>query len=394
MHWTPEISQSNSPVRANGIDAIAVAPRLDVAALLAVWSVPALLTCAQRFFFVLAAGSGALPGSEWWRVFLSQAPPWYAWAALTPLILRIATAFPLGPGRRRWTIAAHVAMCALCLLAHAMTYVAAGALTGTIPTRFTPRTYIVPTILSYLPVVAVIYAAVVGFGAWRAADARARRREVEAMALTAQLSRAQLMALRMQIQPHFLFNALNTVAVLVGERDHDAAALLIAKLSGVLRSVLRGEPDATVPLRDEIALLGEYLDIEQVRFADRLRVTWELDADALDVPVPAFVLQPLVENAIRHGVGRSPEGGTLEIGAQLDPRALVLWVRDDGAGDCDASFGATDGAAIGSTGGLGIGLANTRARIAQLYGARATLTLDVRGAQGTIARISLPRADT
>jgi LytS/YehU family sensor histidine kinase len=226
------------------------------------------------------------------------------------------------------------------------------------------------TALGYVPVMTLVYAGVVGFVEWRSADARVRAQEREAAELSAQLAQAQLSALRMQLHPHFLFNALNTITVLVAEQERETAMQLLARLGGVLRAVVRGDPAREVPLRDEVALIGEYLDIEQVRFADRLRVEWDLDAAALDQLVPVFVLQPLVENALRHGVGRSPPGGVLQIGARVTDDDLALWVYDDGPGGAPAAHGA------GEESGQGIGLSNTRARLARLYGERSSLTLE------------------
>jgi two-component system, LytTR family, sensor kinase len=230
-----------------------------------------------------------------------------------------------------------------------------------------------------------VYAAVVGVIEWRAADARSRAREREAAELAAELAKAQLSALRMQLHPHFLFNALHTITVLVGEEERETAMQLLVRLGGVLRAVVRGDPAREVPLSEEVALIGEYLDIEQVRFADRLRVEWDLDAAALDCLVPVFVLQPLVENALRHGVGRAPAGGVLRISAKVDGTALELGVYDDGPRGAAATHGA------GEEAGQGIGLSNTRARLARLYGPDATLVLQqTEGEGGMYARIRIP----
>jgi LytS/YehU family sensor histidine kinase len=231
-----------------------------------------------------------------------------------------------------------------------------------------------------------VYCAVVGVLEWRAADERARAQERAAAELSAELAQAQLSALRMQLHPHFLFNALNTIAVLVGEEQRETAMQLLARLGGVLRAVVRGDPSHQAPLRDEVALIGEYLEIEQVRFADRLRVDWDLDAAALDHVVPVFVLQPLVENALRHGVGRSTLGGKLQIGARLEVETLVLWVYDDGP------RGALPVAGVGEEPGRGIGLSNTRARLTRLHGDSASLTLTAAPGGGMTARIRLPIA--
>jgi two-component system, LytTR family, sensor kinase len=354
--------------------------RLRPALVAAIWTVPALLSCAQRFLFS-AMGATSLP---LWRLVLSQAPPWYAWAALTPFIRWITRRFPLRPPYQWPAIVAHIAACLASQVIHGAVYTTSLILVQTTPPQFTPLGYLLRITLGDIPAMTLVYAAVVGVIEWRGADMRARSHEVHASALSAELARAQLVALQMQLQPHFLFNALNTISVFIGEGDRERAMRLVARLGDVLRTVLRADAASETSLRAEIAFIAEYLDIEQERFSDRLELRWELDAAALDLRVPVFVLQPLVENALRHGVGRAPAGGTLEIGARAAGRRLILWVRDDGPGDALA----TDVGA--SEPGLGIGLVNTRARLTRLYGSNASLTLDRDRARGIIVEITLP----
>ena len=349
-------------------------------AVLAVWTVPAALATGERFAFSSLGLGRMTPG----QLLLTTALPWYAWAAVTPLISAVVRRFPV-----RWrttSVAAHVVTCAVSQSAYSAAYTLAAVVAGTIPQRWaaSPLQYFAVTVFGWLPVMTLVYAAVVGAMEWRAADARGRAREREAAELSAQLAQAQLSALRMQLHPHFLFNALNTITVLVGEEQRDTAMQMLARLGGVLRTVVRGDPSRELPLRDEIALIAEYLDIEQVRFADRLRIEWDLDAVALDHRVPVFVLQPLVENALRHGVGRSPLGGRLEVGADVYDGMLRLWVLDDGP------RGATPVHGAGEESGQGIGLSNTRARLRRLYGPEASLGLESVENGGTRALIRIP----
>lgn len=188
--------------------------------------------------------------------------------------------------------------------------------------------------------------------------------------------KARLEALRYQLHPHFLFNTLNAISTLVADQRNAEAGTMIARLSDFLRLTL-DQPDAEeVSLADEIDFVRRYLEIEQVRFGDRLDVAIDVADDAWSARVPSLLLQPLVENAIRHGVAPREQGGRVEIGARITGRELRLWVADDGPGIDTA------------TNGNGIGLANTRQRLETLYGGAHRFAL-VNGS-GLRAEIELP----
>jgi LytS/YehU family sensor histidine kinase len=161
---------------------------------------------------------------------------------------------------------------------------------------------------------------------------QAQDRETQAARLTAQLAEARLGALRMQLNPHFLFNSLNAITVLVRDQNTVAASRILELLSDVLRLVLRAEGSPETRLSTELHFLDRYLAIEQVRFSDRLRTRVEVDATIRRAAVPRFILQPLVENAVRHGIARRRDAGALEIAAQRDGDTLMLTVRDNGPG--------------------------------------------------------------
>ena len=224
-----------------------------------------------------------------------------------------------------------------------------------------------------------MYFALVGIQHALAYMAQARERQIQTARLTAQLAEARLGALRMQLNPHFLFNSLNAIAVLVRDRNTAAASRMLELLSDVLRQVLRAEGSHETPLSTELDFLERYLAIEQVRFSDRLRPRVEVDAAIRRAAVPRFILQPLVENALRHGIARRADAGLLEVTAQRDGDTLVLTVRDDGPGLGPAGPSAT-----------GVGLANTRARLAALYGDRATLEIANAAGAGVLVSIRLP----
>jgi two-component system LytT family sensor kinase len=204
----------------------------------------------------------------------------------------------------------------------------------------------------------------------------------EASKLHAQLAEARLRALQMQINPHFLFNTLHAVSSLV-ERDPRGVRRMIARLSELLRHTLESTGVQEVPLQEELEFLRGYLDIQRIRFQGRLDVVEQVDPDVLDAQVPNLILQPLVENAIKHGVSAIEGVGQLEIRAWRDDEFLHLSVYDNGPG-----LGASgDGE---GTVAEGVGLRNTRARLESLYGSRHSLVLESRDGGGLEARISLP----
>jgi signal transduction histidine kinase len=196
---------------------------------------------------------------------------------------------------------------------------------------------------------------------------RYRDSELTASRLEAQLARAHLETLRMQLHPHFLFNTLNAISVLI-DRDPEDARKTLGRLSDLLRLTLEYDGVQEVPLEREIDFLDRYLAIEKTRFGDRLTVRVEVDPEVMHAPVPAMILQPLVENAIRHGINRQRGPGVVEICASRTNGTLCLRVRDNGAGMQDLPDR------------KGVGLTNTRERLQRMYGTR--FLLDVRNNEG------------
>ena len=228
---------------------------------------------------------------------------------------------------------------------------------------------------------AVVYAGVVGMTCAAAFLQRSRQRERRTLELEASLAKARLDALRLQINPHFLFNALNAIASLVHTRP-DAADDMIGSLSGLLRASLQGDGRHEVPLERELELLRLYTDIERTRFGDRLSFEEVVDPDASGALVPALVLQPLVENAVRHGLEPRPGPGTVRLTARRDGDRLVILVADDGIG-CDPERPSR---------GSGIGLTNVRDRLRALHGDDASLAIAPAPAPGggTVVTLTLP----
>jgi two-component system, LytTR family, sensor kinase len=215
-------------------------------------------------------------------------------------------------------------------------------------------------------------------------NAKIREREafelrVQASELEKQLATAQLGALKMQLQPHFLFNTLGAIMVLIQQRETAQAGAMVAGLGDLLRLTLEDVEAQEIPLWRELEFLRLYLSIEQVRFEDRLRVRIASPSALSDVLVPHMVLQPIVENAVRHGLCESEEGVTIEVGASSADGLLALIVSDDGPGLVSPRAGHS-----------GIGLANTRARLTRLYGDRARLDVEQAGSRGVRVTITLP----
>ncbi|MGC2256894.1 MAG: histidine kinase [Candidatus Sulfotelmatobacter sp.] len=202
------------------------------------------------------------------------------------------------------------------------------------------------------------------------------------------LLHARMEALQNQINPHFLFNTLNSISSLV-RFDPDTARDLISKLATILRRLLNSA-DSFVPLREEVEFIDNYLDIEVVRFGeDKLRVVKELAPESLDVMVPSMLLQPLVENSIKHGLASKVEGGSIHLRSRLSGSGLVIEVEDDGVGM--AASQAPDSVSIR---GAGIGMANISERLQVLYGDAARMTIDSHEGKGTLVRIRLPLLQT
>ncbi|HEV2272262.1 MAG TPA: histidine kinase [Steroidobacteraceae bacterium] len=197
--------------------------------------------------------------------------------------------------------------------------------------------------------------------------------------LEAQLVSAELRRLRTQLNPHFLFNTLNAIAEL-GYTDPEAADRTITQLSSLLRKSLDDSHQQEIALRDELEFLRRYLDIQRILLRGRLQIEFDIAADALNARVPGMILQPLVENAVTHGIGRGG-GGYLTLRARREDDLLVIEVEDDGRGLVSA---------VPRGGREGIGIGNTRARLSYLYGGLAGLELSSRPGEGSIACLKIP----
>ena len=209
---------------------------------------------------------------------------------------------------------------------------------------------------------------------------RLREREARSMQLEGKLAKAQLSMLKMQLQPHFLFNTLNTISALTRDNPLGAEDMLV-RLSDLLRQTLDNDAEPEVPLRAELQFIGHYLEIEQVRFADRLHISIDSSPDTLDALVPNMLLQPLVENALRHGIGRKAQGGHLEVRSRKDADNLLICVQDSGPGFPNGASGAL---------AEGIGISNTRSRLEHLHPGNHRITFTNALDGGAVVTLRIP----
>ncbi|MBM3880602.1 MAG: sensor histidine kinase [Verrucomicrobia bacterium] len=304
---------------------------------------------------------------------------WYVWALLSLAIVWFARRFPLQ--RRHWAKLAviHTAASLLVCVAYVLIRAGVGQLQspwlgmtttfwGTAERLFLKNTFL--NLLIYWIIVSVS----LGFDYYR----KFRDREVRTADLERRLAEAKLMALQMQLNPHFLFNTLHTISALV-HKDVEAADRMIARLSELLRLALENTNANEVPLAQELDFLRRYLEIEQTRFGDRLSVKLEVAPDTLAAQVPNLVLQPLVENAIRHGLEPHRRPGCIQLRAERKGDQLELEVRDNGGG-----------LAPGKPFQAGVGLANTQARLEHLYGRGQRCELRAAVGGGLVVSLRLP----
>ncbi|GAB3425857.1 sensor histidine kinase [Massilia solisilvae] len=336
------------------------------------WILCAAVFATQSHFAAAVRGQSVPWGAAFaaWLVWAS------GWALLTLPILRLAKRVPF-ERRAFWrVVAVHVPGSVVAVLFNLALYAAAAPLVGAPgvgpdwSANFS-RLFV----MTFLPNLAV-YWALVGAVQFLRLRHNIHERERRHLRLEAQLAEAQLLALKSQLQPHFLFNTLNSIAVLIGD-DPAAARYMLQLLCGLLRKVLDNDGSREVTLREELDFIASYLAIEQIRFADRLSYHVDAGPDVMQARVPSLVLQPLVENAIRHGVARRARPGRIVISARADNGMLRLAVTDNGAG-------------LGRDVKWGIGLSNTRARLQQMFGARHAFDIGENPGGGTAVSLAIP----
>jgi two-component system, LytTR family, sensor kinase len=351
------------------------------AAVLGVWAALGVIYAAPIYIEVRAEGMNHAA----WRVFSWGILTWAAWAPLTPVMVSLARRYSLVEQGWRRSLAVHLPAFLLISAAHSA---AATVITlsikpfdnmGTSPMSFWPR--FLSRMQGALGADLLVYGAVLGVCYAIDYYRKYREREFLATQLEAQLAQAQLDSLRMQLHPHFLFNTLNGIVGLVRDDKNQAAIGMLVGLSDLLRHALEHSDQQEIELKDELNFIRLYLDIQQMRFSDRLQIETEIDPKTLKALVPNFLLQPLAENALRHGISRSVDSGFIGITSKIVSANLRLTVFDNGAG-------LPNKWQLKSSGG--IGLANTAARLQQLYNGKHLFDIRNREEGGVEVVIVIP----
>jgi two-component system, LytTR family, sensor kinase len=341
----------------------------------AAWLGPAIMAAAVEVVQTRMSTGHAPPI----RAVIFRGGDWLLYALLTPGVFWLARRLPLERGRLLVRLPVHVLGAVALSGAWALCGVALNRLLyGVASTPYGQG--MLGWIFTTLPFGLAVYFSVLGVEHATRYFVQARERETQAAELSARLAEARLGALKMQLQPHFLLNSLNAITVIVRDRDTATATRMLEQLGEMLRRVMGSDRRQEVPLRDELEFVRNYLAIEQVRFSDRLVASVEVDAAVANAAVPEFVLQPLVENALRHGLARSVGAMSLRIGGHREGDTLVLTVADDGPG-----LVAQPQSAEG-----GIGLRNTRQRLDTMYGGAASLALGETPGGGVTATVCIP----
>ncbi|MEW5875635.1 MAG: sensor histidine kinase [Candidatus Zixiibacteriota bacterium] len=320
----------------------------------------------------------------WWELFRAKAALWYVWGFCTPFLLWFAGRYQLEGGSLARRLPILVGASVVFTAAYIVLYTGVLYLNARFVEDIRESTFAglldwvigVHSSWYYLAfwVTIGIENAAIYYSSFRDREIRTARLETE-------LAAAQLAALRNQLQPHFLFNTLHTILALVRVKDQATAERMLTALSDLLRQSLDHVKQHETSLREELGFLRRYIEIEQIRFSDRLRVEWEIDPDTLDARVPAFVLQPLAENAIRHGIEKRPGPGHIGITAGKSAGSVMLEVRDNGAGIEPPGL---------DRGQYGHGLGGLRTRLQVLYPGRHSLDIVSGNGTGTTVRLTLP----
>jgi two-component system, LytTR family, sensor kinase len=351
-------------------------PRLPVTLIIALWTIPALLSTFETVVFASINGQP----TPVWRAFVSEASGWYTWALITPLVIRMGIRFPVVRPLRWRHIAAHVGVLLSAGLAQAIVSSGVGHFVAITSRPFLPM--VRAWYLSQLPFTLVIYVAIVGVSYALRERRRAEARERHAERLAKELAEAHVRALRMQLQPHFLFNTLNAIMALVRDVKTERAIQALSLLSDVLYTTIRAGDEQETTLEKELSFVGRYLEIERVRFGDRLNVAVDMAPGVANALVPTFLLQPFVENALRHGIAPRRPSGNVRLSAASEEAQLVMSVIDDGIGlpaDWEERMS------------RGVGIANARARLARMYGDAGSVAILPRSVgSGTEVSVRLP----
>src|SRR5215469_3300863 len=344
----------------------------------AIWFFIGLFDATQNVFVMRAEGMH----HAWNRLFITLLISWLPWALATPLVLGLGRRYPPTQIRPLSTWLRHLAACLSIGLVYSIWNATLDVLLnpyamvpGPEPFRKNLWMKFYNGLLAWL----ILYSTILLVSYLIESRARFARQQTEAARLNEQLVKAQLSALRRQIEPHFLYNTLNAIAGLIREKRNDDAVKMIVELGDFMRRVLDDSNLQQVPLREELEFARKYLDIQKVRFVERLQCTVDVPNDLLPAQVPTLILQPIVENAIKHGIAKRAQGGAIRILASRSNGRLILSVYNDGPG-------LPENGTVRS----GIGLANMRTRLQSLYGEAFELNMHNQVPGGVEVSVSVP----
>ena len=322
-----------------------------------IWSGVGLFDATQNVFVMRAEGMH----HAWARLFVRLVIAWLPWALATPVVLVLGRRYPPTKFRPVSTWGIHLAACATIGLVYSAWVAGLDTLLNPWLNPSPPGQFLhfwLDKFYNGLLADVILYGSILAISYVLDSRERLARQQTETARLNEQLSKAQLNALRRQIEPHFLFNTLNAIAGLVREKRNDAAVSMIAGLSDFLRRVVEDSNRQQVPLGEEMEFLQKYMDIQKVRFAERLEVRMDVPEELFSAQVPSLILQPMVENAVKHGIAKRAQGGAIRISAFRSNGRLTLSVHNDGP-RLPADWDKT---------GSGIGISNVRTRLQGLYG--------------------------
>ncbi len=348
------------------------------ALLTAVWTVPVIFGVAGHYFGTMVEGQG-MPASH---IVGHSLAMWYPWIPATPAIFWVTRRLPFLRGRWALSVLAHSGVLAVLFVAQTWFTLIVGQATGHMSPTATFGGQLTALVVNLLLYDVLIYGGVIATAFGVDVARRYRDRDLRASQLETQLERARLMALQGQLQPHFLFNALNSIAMLVRRERKQEALDVVVGFGELLRYVLDEAGTLDVPLEDELRFVRRYLEIEQVRHRDRLQVVFDIEPGTERAIVPNLTLQPLVENALKHGIARLSEGGVVRVIVRRAGERLRLTVENDGP-PLDAGFSIE--------GTQGFGVRNLRDRLVALVDGIAELRLEsLPNGRGVCATVALP----
>jgi two-component system LytT family sensor kinase len=347
---------------------------VEWALIFAAWTLIIVTFSVQAYVFAVARGRP----DNFWHEFLVAASDWYIWAVLTPLVLFFCRRFRITSDNWISAVPVHLIVGIVISFLQLAIQVRLNFIVNPgYKMTYWRVLYFFATFKGHINLLTYWVIVALNHGFYYYEQSRAR--ELAWSRMETDLANAQLQVLNMQLHPHFLFNTLHSISMLISE-DPQAARQMVLKLSDLLRASLNKIDQLAVPLQQELELLECYISIEQTRFKDRLVIEKEIAPSALDCEVPTMILQPLVENAVRHGIGKHRQADLISIVAQRANGRLLLEVRN--------RIGSVENG--GSTAARGIGLSNTRARLEQLYSSQYSFEIANREGGGVAVKLSLP----